>query len=76
MKALTPPKIRVLRHMEQTEQRINLDASGKAFLADGTQVNQLTLRALLKRQLLAPCGTDLFGSRVAAYEIAQAEKAA
>lgn len=62
--------------MKATGQSINLDAEGKAYMADGTQVNQLTLRALVKKGALSPCGTDLFGLGVTAYEIAREAQAA
>lgn len=38
-------------------------------MVDGTQVNQLTLRALVKKGALVPCGKDLFGEGVTAYSI-------
>lgn len=62
--------------MRDTGQSINIDATGRAYMADGTQVNQLTLRALIKKQVLSPCGKDLFGNGVTAYEIGQEAKAA
>ncbi|AOY88612.1 hypothetical protein BKP64_10780 [Marinobacter salinus] len=62
--------------MRDTRQSINVDASGQAFMVDGTKVNQLTLRALVKKQALVPCGTDLFGEGVTAYRISEEAKAA
>ena len=59
--------------MQQTGQSINVDASGKAYMADGTQVNQLTLRALVNREVLVPCERDLFGDRVTAYRYDEKE---
>ena len=59
-----------------TGQSINVDASGRAYMVDGTQVNQLTLRALVKKRALTPCGEDLFGERVTAYRISEEAKAA
>ena len=76
MKGYTPPQIRLLQHIQETEQTINVDAKGRAYLPDGTQVNQLTLRALVKRQVLIPAGTDLFGQGVTAYTMASEVKAA
>ena len=69
MSGYTYPQIKVLKHMQETGQSINVDASGRAFLVDGTQVNQLTLRALVKKGALVPCGKDLFGDGVTAYSI-------
>jgi len=69
MTGFTPPQIKVLQHMRDTGQCISVDAVGKAFMVDGTQVNQLTLRALVKKQALIPCGKDLFGQGVTAYRI-------
>lgn len=69
MSKFTPPQIKALEHMRKTGQSINLDANGRAFMIDGTQINKLTLRALLKKQVLKPCGTDLLGDGVAAYKI-------
>ena len=57
--------------MRDTGQCINVDAGGKAFMVDGTQVNQLTLQALVKKQVLLPCGKDLFGQGVTAYRISR-----
>jgi hypothetical protein len=62
--------------MSNTGQSINLDAGGNAFMVDGTRVNQLTLRALVKKKALVPCGTDLFGEGVTAYRISEEAKAA
>lgn len=62
--------------MSDTGQCINIDASGRAYMADGTQVNQLTLRALIKKQALSPCGKDLFGNGVTAYAVNQEVQAA
>lgn len=76
MKGYTPPQIKLLQHLRDTGQTINVDARGRAFLADGTQVNQLTLRALVKKRALAPCATDLFGQGVTAYTMETEEKAA
>lgn len=76
MSPYTPPQIKLLQHLRDTGQTINVDARGRAFLADGTQVNQLTLRALVKKQTLVPCGTDLLGEGVTAYTMASEEKAA
>lgn len=42
-------------------------------MADGTQVNALTLRALVKRHILVPCERDLFGDRVTAYRYDEKE---
>lgn len=71
-----PPQIKALEHMRKTGQSINLDANGRAFMIDGTQINKLTLRALLKKQVLRACGTDLLGDGVAAYALsAEARKA-
>lgn len=76
MKSLTPPQIKVLDHMKNSGQIINIDSSGRAFMADGTQVNQLTLRALVKKELLRPAGMDLFGNSITAYQISCEEVAA
>ena len=76
MTRLTPPQIKLLDRMRVSGQRINLDAQGNAFLADGTRVNQLTLRALVSREYLTPCGMDLFGKAVTAYEINEKAEAA
>ncbi len=76
MRPYTPPQIKLLRHVRNTGQSVNVDARGRAFLADGLQVNQLTLRALVNKQVLVPCGTDLFGEGVTAYTIADEVKAA
>ena len=38
-------------------------------MADGSQVHRLTLRALVRKGAMVPCGTDLFGEGVRAYEI-------
>lgn len=62
--------------MQETGQSINVDASGKAYMVDGTQVNQLTLRALVKKGVLVPCGKDLFGEGVTAYSISSEALAA
>ncbi|WP_138438558.1 hypothetical protein [Marinobacter alexandrii] len=51
---------------------INVDAKGNPYLMDGTQVNRLTLKALVSRNVLAPCGADLLGQGVAAYTISDA----
>lgn len=76
MNSYTPPQIKVLQHMQATGQSINVDASGKAYMVDGTQVNQLTLRALVKKGALVPCGKDLFGEGVTAYGISSEALAA
>ena len=62
--------------MRDTGQCINVDAAGRAYMVDGMQVNQLTLRALVNKQALTPCGKDLFGEGVTAYAIADEVKAA
>lgn len=73
---LTPPQIKVLEHMRSTGQCINLDATGRAFMIDGTQVNALTVRALVKKGELEPCGSDLLGDGVAAYATPAEERVA
>lgn len=76
MSSHTPPQIKVLQYMRDTGQCINVDAAGRAFMVDGTQVNLLTLRALVKKQVLIPCGKDLFGEGVTAYRISEEAMAA
>ena len=69
MGSYTPPQIKVLAHIRKTGQSINIDANGMAYMMDGTRVNRMTLRALLRKKTLAACGSDLFGDGVTAYTI-------
>jgi hypothetical protein len=70
MKPLTPEQAKVLRHLRDTDQVVNIDAKGVPFLMDGTQINRLTLQALARKQVLIPFASDLFGLAATAYEIA------